>query len=236
MPTKGVRNNNPGNLEYGPGVAKLKGLAVPPSDGRFCRFVDMTFGIRACAVVLANYQDKYGLRTVQSIISRWAPIVENKTSRYIQFVAGRMGVDETQELDLHDDYTMDQLVRAIIYYENGGDVCTDAHIRAGLVAAGYRGAIKPLEKSNTIRGAKIVGVGATAATGVGAAIEPMQQLAQQASALAEPMAVVGPAISGVMGAVKVMLPYLPWLLLGVVLIGCGWIIYQRSKMSNEGIA
>ena len=37
---RGIKNNNPANLEYHPETQWL-GLDTPPTDGRFCRFKDM---------------------------------------------------------------------------------------------------------------------------------------------------------------------------------------------------
>src|SRR3990167_7432422 len=89
MPTPmGIRLNNPANLVH---VAKNKGqgLADPPSEGRFCRFVSPAFGIRAAALLLITYQDRHGIRTITGLIKRFAPASENDTQAYVNDVAQR---------------------------------------------------------------------------------------------------------------------------------------------------
>ena len=93
---RGLRNNNPLNIDFNP-ANKWQGLdRDQPSDGRFCRFVSMAYGIRAAAALLVSYQDRYGLNTVRGIIGRWAPPVENDTNAYANTVARRVGVGRLQ--------------------------------------------------------------------------------------------------------------------------------------------
>lgn len=56
---RGIRNNNPGNLEWGDPWQGLDpdGQA---QDKRFVVFKDPAMGIRAIARTLITYQDKYG--------------------------------------------------------------------------------------------------------------------------------------------------------------------------------
>src|SRR5215217_183383 len=84
-PARGIRNNNPCNIEHNP-ANKWLGLANPPSDGRFCRFVSADYGVRAAAMLLMCYQDKYNANNVTQIISRWAPAQENNVSAYVAAV------------------------------------------------------------------------------------------------------------------------------------------------------
>nr|WP_181374721.1 hypothetical protein [Pectobacterium carotovorum]AKG47486.1 virion protein [Pectobacterium carotovorum] len=119
---KGIRNNNPGNLELG---SPWQGLAKQQKDSRFCTFVDAAYGIRALTVNLITYHDKRkaanGTRidTVREIIERWAPAIENHTENYIRFVSKSVGVTSDQNIDLHDYNIMRPLVEAIIRQENG---------------------------------------------------------------------------------------------------------------------
>lgn len=89
---RGIRNNNPGNIEWG---SPWQGL-VPAdrrTDSRFCQFTDAAFGIRALATTLITYQDKRRaadgspIDTVYEAIERWAPPVENNTKAYADAVA-----------------------------------------------------------------------------------------------------------------------------------------------------
>jgi hypothetical protein len=114
---RGIRNNNPGNIRYN-GIA-WKGLAEPPSDGSFCVFIMPYYGIRALAVLLRNCNRYYGIRTIKSIIARFAPDTENNTAAYIQSVCQAMGCDDSKQLELEKDEVLTALMKAIIRHENG---------------------------------------------------------------------------------------------------------------------
>jgi hypothetical protein len=110
--TKGIRNNNPLNVEAG---ANWQGLTG--SDGRFAIFETPFWGIRAAARTLKTYRDKHGLNTVQDIVSRWAPPTdENPTDSYIAFVANKSGVLASQPLSFVD---YKNVIGAMIHFENG---------------------------------------------------------------------------------------------------------------------
>lgn len=140
---RGIRNNNPGNIDYNErnpwqGLDKQK-----PSDGRFCRFMGPEWGIRAITRVIRNYAKRdgttgvggKGIDTVQEIINRWAPPVENNTGAYVSQVAKVVGVSPTEPLNLDDDLIMAKLVTAIIWHENGVQPYPAALILAGVKLA-----------------------------------------------------------------------------------------------------
>lgn len=117
MQTRGIRNNNPGNIR------KIKGVVwqgqAPESlqtDADFIVFAEPVMGLRALAKTLNTYRTKYNLNTVAGIISRWAPPIENDTVSYIKSVAQRIGVEPNQPLALND---YPALVAAIVKHENG---------------------------------------------------------------------------------------------------------------------
>jgi hypothetical protein len=115
--TRGLRNNNPGNIEKG--STKYLG-EIDGADERFKTFSTIEYGYRAIYVLLDYYKRKYGLNTIDGIINRYAPGHENNTAAYISFVASKVGVSPTAKLD----YTKDQfkrLVGAIAKMENGKD-------------------------------------------------------------------------------------------------------------------
>ncbi|HPE62394.1 MAG TPA: hypothetical protein PLB10_18865, partial [Thiolinea sp.] len=116
---RGIRNNNPGNVEHNPANNWL-GLATPPSDGRYCIFDDPRNGIRALVLLLLNYQRVYRLKTIAAILERYAPRQDkNATDAYIQFVADQVGVGAKQSITLLGDYRVtERLVRSIIQFEN----------------------------------------------------------------------------------------------------------------------
>lgn len=111
---RGLRNNNPGNIERS-GVT-WQGMANDQSsDSRFIVFASPEYGIRAMARVLKNYVAQ-GYNTVQEIINRWAPPIENDTGAYVRAVAANVGVDPNTPIDASH---MPGIIAAIIQHENG---------------------------------------------------------------------------------------------------------------------
>lgn len=111
--TRGIRNNNPGNIRHG---AQWQGMAQDQMDASFVQFTDAKFGIRAIARILLSYE-RQGYNTVRQIINRWAPPNENNTDAYIAAVAHdcHLGVDEAMDVQA----LLAPLVTAIIQHENG---------------------------------------------------------------------------------------------------------------------
>ena len=97
--TRGLRNNNPGNIRKS--GDKWQGLAREQADAEFFTFQSMEWGVRATARILIKYQDSYGLHTIQDIISRWAPSVENDTKNYIKNVSIMMGISSVTGINVH---------------------------------------------------------------------------------------------------------------------------------------
>ncbi|MBB1322117.1 hypothetical protein [Shewanella sp. SR43-8] len=130
-PTKGVRNNNPLNVEYS---ASNPWNGQTGSDGRFATFSSVFYGIRAAAKTMKTYRDKYGLNTVRGIVNRWAPPSDNNpTGNYIDFVSRKAGVSQSQVLT-QLDYV--QVVAAMISFENGYNPYDINEISAA-VSAGF---------------------------------------------------------------------------------------------------
>lgn len=129
---RGVRNNNPLNIVRS--AEKWQGK-VNGDDVRFETFETPEAGIRAGAKNLLTYQAKYGLNTIDGIISRWAPATENQTGPYIAAVSKQMGVGPSAKLNLKDPKTLTALTTAIITHENNGQPYSDAQISAGVGAA-----------------------------------------------------------------------------------------------------
>jgi len=118
--SRGIRNNNPGNIDYVP-ANKWRGQ-LPPNpalEKRFARFDTPENGIRALAKLLLTYQTKHGLKTVAQIIGRWAPATENNTNAYAEAVAKAMGVTSYANIDLRSPAMLRPMVAAIIQHENG---------------------------------------------------------------------------------------------------------------------
>ena len=121
--TRGVRNNNPGNIDYNKandwhGQIGLE-IKVGKSTPRFARFDTPENGIRALGKLLLTYQRRHGLKTIEQIISRWAPSVENNTRLYIDAVAKAMQTAADADIDLGSVGMLRPMVEAIIRHENG---------------------------------------------------------------------------------------------------------------------
>lgn len=133
---RGIRNNNPGNIEYN---AATNWQGQLGSDGRFVKFDTMENGVRALARVLMTYRDRYGLNTVRKIITRYAPSHENDTGAYVRSVARFMGVTEDQVIDTRMASRMFPLIRGIIRHEVGivaSALVTDSAVYEGMRRAG----------------------------------------------------------------------------------------------------
>lgn len=111
---RGIRNNNPGNIEDGPFARSLPGYAG--SDGRFARFETPEAGNQAAPRLLASYVQR-GFNTPNSIINRWAPPSDNNpTQAYASYVAQRLGIGPD---DVVSEAQIPLLAQAISEFENG---------------------------------------------------------------------------------------------------------------------
>lgn len=128
MLTRGIRNNNPGNIRVGNAWhgEQERGLmtAEQLEETEFEVFVCPTYGIRSIAKLLKNYQRKYKLMTVYDLIDRYAPSSENRTMAYAAHVARVAGVAIDEYISLVDGDTirrdnMRQVLIGIILHENG---------------------------------------------------------------------------------------------------------------------
>lgn len=172
MPSpRGIRNHNPGNLRKT--ADKWQGLAKHQPDAEFFTFETAAYGIRALVRTLITYQDKYDLRSVNGLISRWAPPVENNTSAYAAHVASRLGVGLYDEIDVHDYGTARALAEAIIAHENGTMPYSDATMREALLLAGVKPPMKPVQQSRTLKAGSV----AAGTAGIGLVAEAAQQIA-----------------------------------------------------------
>jgi len=129
MPTRGIRLNNPGNIEHG---QPWLGLSTDQPDSRFCQFDKPEYGIRAISKIIRNYHSKYGLTTIEEIISRWAPPQENPTQEYINNVAVKAGKDAEASIDFSDSNVMLGIIKGIITQENGSQPYADDLILSGI--------------------------------------------------------------------------------------------------------
>ena len=112
--TRGMRNNNPGNIEWKQGGFAQKHGATG-SDGRFAIFPTMEAGQAAQRALLGGYLSS-GANTVSKAINKWAPSSENNTAAYVAAVAKQMGVGPDQALNSSH---IPALADAISRHENG---------------------------------------------------------------------------------------------------------------------
>ncbi|MBD2797718.1 structural protein [Xenorhabdus sp. 18] len=121
--TRGIRNNNPGNIRHGD---KWQGLCSRQTDKSFCQFQAPEYGIRAMFVILRNYVKLYGDKTIRQFISRWAPKIENDTEAYINYVSRTTDIASDAVIDVNHQETMTALVKAMIRMENGKQPYSEA--------------------------------------------------------------------------------------------------------------
>jgi hypothetical protein len=215
---RGIRNRNPGNIDYH-AANKWAGLATPPSDGRFCIFQEDQFGIRALAKLLCLYQSKHGCSTIQKIVNRWAPPVENNTNAYVNAVAKQVGVEPDAAIDLSaDPDKLERLVRAIVRHENGPGPYDGEWYTNAVYKLGIKMATQPLNKSKTIQGSVVVGAATTASV----VIETVQQYIPQAVETGTTVSTIWPEVAKYVAALFVFA--------GVILI-----VYSKLQKQKEGM-
>ncbi len=120
---RGVRNNNPGNIEYSP--TNLWTGKIPftqNNDGRFEQFVEWRYGVRALIKLLSTYIVRYG--TIEKMIRVYAPSFENNTAAYIQAVSNETGYPSKQVLTTTKE-TLQKLTIAVAKHEVGSGYVTE---------------------------------------------------------------------------------------------------------------
>lgn len=123
--TRGLRNKNPGNIKELPGDrTQWVGERATDDDPIFEEFNSMEDGIRAAAIIFRNYQSRYGLYTIEEMISRWAPGSENDTRAYIKFLTEYVyptadwQIASRQPIDLRSAIIV-PFLRGVFRMENG---------------------------------------------------------------------------------------------------------------------
>ena len=120
--SRGVRNNNPGNIRKGDNWQGSTG-----DDGEFVVFESPKWGFRAASKVLDAYAER-GITQTRRIIDTWAPRSENHNNdQYIQFVSDRVK-------GLRGQARREQLLLAIARFETGQD-WDIADVREGIALA-----------------------------------------------------------------------------------------------------
>ena len=115
--SRGLRNNNPGNIRRS--RVCYKGEVRPSRDPDFKEFSTMAYGYRAVFVLLDTYRSRYGLTTIRQMLNRYAPPTENFTEGYVRFVADYSGVMPDEVVDTRSEKDMIPIVAAMSKIENG---------------------------------------------------------------------------------------------------------------------
>lgn len=119
---RGIRNNNPLNIEAGGFTQGQPGFAG--TDGRFAKFETPDQGTAAASKLLDVYRDKHGLNTVAGIVGRWAPAGDgNNVSAYAANVARQMGIGPNDPIPPE---MRPQLIAAMGQHENGRPIAPQA--------------------------------------------------------------------------------------------------------------
>lgn len=121
--SRGIKNCNPGNIRRS--SVRYLGEVTPSRDKEFKQFVSMTYGYRAMFVLLDSYARRYGLRTIRTMLNRYAPPEENFTQGYIRFVANNSGIGADELVDTRSARDMIPIVMAMSEIENGVKPNTD---------------------------------------------------------------------------------------------------------------
>ncbi len=151
--SRGLENNNPGNLV----LTNIKWQGKIPNssntDGHFEQFTELRWGIRAMMKDIINDVNE-GTNTLTSLINEYAPSHENNTSNYIEFVSELTGIGANSIIQLSKP-VLQSIIRAKIIMENGwsvSDYVKDSDIADAFDVLGIDlpGSIISTEKKNPI--------------------------------------------------------------------------------------
>jgi hypothetical protein len=116
IPALGIRLNNPLNIRQG---QTWRGLAPVQIHPEFCEFVEPIYGIRAGARILGTYAQKYGVRTINEAITRWAPPEENDTAAYVSEVCLECTRGPNVPFNFANPFELTMMIRAMMRQEIG---------------------------------------------------------------------------------------------------------------------
>lgn len=117
MSTRGLRNNNPGNIRQTD--TAWQGESKEDKDKAFEEFESMAYGYRALIKNVQGYISK-GVNTIDKIITKWAPAEDNNdTKAYISTVEKMVGKSRFEVIKSDDYATLKRMALAISKVENG---------------------------------------------------------------------------------------------------------------------
>ncbi|AMM17510.1 hypothetical protein AX768_25255 [Burkholderia sp. PAMC 28687] len=136
---RGIRNNNPGNLNF---VGQEGATLEAHPNARFARFRTPEEGLAALASQLRRYGER-GLNTASAIINKYAPRSENRDSfdAYVNRLSSSVGVGADGKIDLSNPDQLNHVMGAVIQMENGRNPYSREQLAAasGVGAAGAPG-------------------------------------------------------------------------------------------------
>lgn len=126
---RGIRNNNPGNLNFAgqSGATKEGG-----ESGRFAVFESMEHGVAALYRQLQLYF-KRGVNTLSSIVKTYAPASDgNNVDAYVSALSKATGKGANEAIDAGDTTTIARLMKGIVDHENGKGYISSSDIMGGI--------------------------------------------------------------------------------------------------------
>lgn len=126
---RGIRNNNPGNLNFAgqAGATKEGG-----ENGRFAVFGSMQEGVAALYRQIQLYF-KRGMNTLSSIVKTYAPAGDNNNvSAYVSALSKATGKGADEPLDPNDMNTISRMMKGIVDHENGAGYISSSDIMGGI--------------------------------------------------------------------------------------------------------
>lgn len=128
---RGIRNNNPTNIED----SSIQWKGRIGNDGRYVVFDTAINGLRAGYLEIYDSIVRDGDNTIRKLIAQWAPPIENLTGAYQNSVRQQTGI---ASIDTVLNYSRDSkaLLRAIVRHENGQDPYTEFQYSEAFRAAG----------------------------------------------------------------------------------------------------
>ncbi len=115
--SRGLRNNNPGNIRLG--NFRYKGEKAKSNDSAFRQFESIEWGYRAMFVLLHTYSIKHRCCTLRQMIERYAPPSENHTESYIRRVTNATHLSPDEPISTLNGAIMTAVVAAMSEVENG---------------------------------------------------------------------------------------------------------------------
>lgn len=127
--SRGLRNNNPGNLIKTNIAWQGKVPHNKNPDDRFEQFTSMVWGLRAMIMDVVGDIVKKEQNTLRKLISKYAPAHENDTQAYINGVARQIGIAPDAIIEVNQPL-IQKLILAMVQIENGSTLSASTFQKA----------------------------------------------------------------------------------------------------------